>query len=365
MPVFNLPINNVSFGQVSIGLLKEAFFRKQSGPIFPIGKGDLAHDNFKESFQSWLNHCLRQTHTQEDTSGKFSVNKNDTTIRLWHLNPESYNALTNHQRLISFYELDSPTRLEVDISKRQEKLFLTSEYTCEVFRAAGCDNVEYVPLFFDSHNFHTTDKTYNKDDSIAFNIVGKFEKRKHHHKILKSWVRKFGDNKKYRLNCAVYNPHLPQENNNALIASALEGKKYFNVNFLPHMPHNREYNDFLNSADIVIGMSGGEGWGLPEFHSVALGAHAVILNCNGYKSWANKDNATLVEPTDKIPAEDGVFFKSSGNTNQGNIFDFNEDDFISACEESIKKVESNRINTNGQKLQEQFTVSKTFDKLFE
>ena len=51
------------------------------------------------------------------------------------------------------------------------------------------------------------------------------------------------------------------------------------------MPTNTAYNDYLNSGDIIIGMSGGEGWGLPEFHSVALGKYGIILNAHAYKEF--------------------------------------------------------------------------------
>jgi len=46
-------------------------------------------------------------------------------------------------------------------------------------------------------------------------------------------------------------------------------------------------------------MSGGEGWGLPEFQSVALGKHGVILNSSGYQDWANEKNTVMVQPNGK------------------------------------------------------------------
>ena len=48
------------------------------------------------------------------------------------------------------------------------------------------------------------------------------------------------------------------------------------------------YNDFLNSSDIVLGMSGGM-LGLPEFQSAYLGKHAVLLNVSAYKDWAKEN----------------------------------------------------------------------------
>jgi len=131
------------------------------------------------------------------------------------------------------------------------------------------------------------------------------------------------------------------------------------------MQKNSMYNDFLNSSDIVIGMSGGEGWGLPEFQSVALGKYGVILNAHSYKEWANKDNATLVNPSGKIEAYDNLFFHRGAPFNQGNIFDFNEDEFINACELTIEKVKSQKTNKEGVKLQDQFSSEKMTDKILE
>ena len=129
------------------------------------------------------------------------------------------------------------------------------------------------------------------------------------------------------------------------------------------MPQNKVYNDYLNSADIVLGMSGGEGWGLPEFHSVGLGKHAVILNATSYKEWANTDNAVMIEPSGKTEIYDNKFFIKGAPFNQGSIFDFNEDEFIAGCEKAIENYEQNPVNENGLKLQKDFTYEKLADQL--
>ena len=145
----------------------------------------------------------------------------------------------------------------------------------------------------------------------------------------------------------------------------LGGESFFNIQFLDFMSKNTVYNDFLNSGDIVLGLSGGEGWGLPEFHSTAMGKHAVIMNATGYKEWATPENSVLVEPSGKSSCVDGVFFLDGAEYNQGRIFDFDEDTFISACEEAVKRVESNRLNKEGLKLQDKFTYAKTTDKILD
>ena len=347
---FNVPINTVSFGQISTLLLKTFYKRSLVGEdlpelkVFPLnGQVDLSSQSKDDLFELWLQ---KRTEAAVETHSR-----DDNCFKLWHLigSMESY---SREQTLLSFYELDSPTKIEINIAKNNKTLF-SSRYTCDVFKSFGVD-CEYVPLVFDDLNFKRLDKEYFNDGRVTFSLVGKLEKRKGHEKVLRAWSKKFGDNKKYFLNCALYNPFLKPEQNNGFIHQALGGKNYFNINFVNYMGENEVYNDFLNSSDIVIGMSGGEGWGLPEFQSVAIGKHGVIMDAHGYKGWANEKNSVMISPSGKVDSHDGFFFQKGNNHNQGNIFDFNEDDFISGCEEALKKFESNPLNEEGMKLQDEF-----------
>ena len=75
---------------------------------------------------------------------------------------------------------------------------------------------------------------------------------------------------------------------NQIIAQALEGKTYGNINFLPRLGTNSEVNEMLNSIDIDLsGLSGAEGWNLPAFNSTCLGKWSMVLNCTSHKDWAN------------------------------------------------------------------------------
>lgn len=355
----NLPINSVSFGQTSIALLREIKQRGLLPPLFPIGPVDLSSQENEDSLNEWIRFCISKA--SKEHSRKTPI------VKLWHLNG-SLESFSDKQILISFYELDRPTQSEVNAVCNNSKVLFSSRYTCDVFNNAlpsESKKTSYIPLGFDSANFSQSNKKYFADGRITFTLVGKFEKRKHHAKVLAAWAKRFGNDRKCSLQCAIYNTFLKPEHNNALFSQALGGQRYFNINFLGFMSQNKTYNDFLNSGNVVIGMSGGEGWGLPEFHSVAMGKHSVILNCSGYKSWANASNSVLVEPTHKIPVYDGMFFAENADFNQGNIFDFQEDAFINGCEEAIKRVEANRVNEEGLKLQSDFTYAKTVDALLE
>lgn len=363
----HLPINSVSFGQLSTLLLRTIHERETAGnkdidwTVFLIGpQVDLSSQTgLTPEFGAWLQNKLNiapETHSREVP-----------TFKVWHLNG-SIESVSNHQTLLSFYELDNPTKIELNIARNNNVCF-SSKYSNDVFSVFGLKTT-FLPLAFDSFNFKKLDKKFHVDDRIVFNLCGKMERRKHHAKIIRAWMKEFGNNPKYVLQCAIYNPFLgnnPQEcdrNNGEMLRQIFgaEGKP-FNVVPYPHMKENTVYNEFLNSADIIIGMSGGEGWGLPEFHSVAIGKHAVLLNAHAYKTWATDDIVTFVKPTGKITAVDNIFFKAGEPFNQGNIFDWTEQDFIDGCNKAIAKVEISRINKTGLILQEQFSKEKFLDNV--
>lgn len=349
----HLPLNNVSFGQVSTVLLRTLFEREKAGKLdydlylIPIGGVDLSSQTVNQEFVTWIQSKLTKTFE--------SYSRDIPVFKLWHLNG-SLESFGKQQTLFSFYELDGPTKIELNIAKNN-RLCLSSEYSRDVFKMFGVDT-QFLPLPFDSYNFKATGKNYHADDRVVFNICGKMERRKHHAKMIQAWIKKYGGNPKYALQCATYNVFLGQNqqecdhNNNELIRQILGGKeKPFNVTFLPHMKENVVYNDYLNSAHIILGMSGGEGWGLPEFQSIALGKHAVLLNAHAYKTWATSSMATLVNPSGKIPVYDNIFFRQGDPFNQGNIFDWNEEDFLAGCEAAIAKVRANPLNEAGLVLQ--------------
>jgi hypothetical protein len=345
----HLPINSLSLGQVSTLILRTLFEREKNGNLdidlylFTIGNIDLSSQKLGDDFKSWIQSKIVKTLE--------NYSKDIPIFKLWHING-SLESFGNKQSLLSFYELDSPTKIELNIAKNNNLIF-TSQYSCDIFKLYGI-NCHYIPLPFDSYNFTKLNKQFHTDGRIVFNVCGKLEKRKHHVKIIQSWIKAFGNDRRYHLQCAIFNPFLSPEQNQEFIKQIIGGEKPWNVNFFPILKENYIYNDFLNSGDIVIGVSGGEGWGLPEFQSVAIGKHAVILDAHAYKGWANNENSVLLKPSGKIDSTDNIFFKKGEMFNQGNIFDWNEEEFIFSCRQAISRVENNKINTKGLELQNQF-----------
>ncbi len=323
--------------------------------LFPIGGVDLSTQKEDQNFFSWIQNSINSSVREHS--------KNIPVFKLWHLTG-SLESYSNKQVLLSFYEVDSPTSTEINIIKNNEKVLLSSNYAVSIFKSLGLSNVDFIPLAFDSLHFQKTPKKTN--NGIQFGLFGKLEpQRKRHLKTLSLWAKKYGNNPKYVLNCAIFNHFLDPSLQSQIIHQALNGQRYWNINFLNYMPSNESYNDLLNNIDIVLAMSGGEGWGLPEFQSVALGKHCLGLNAHAYKEWMNKDNSVLIQPNGKIPCYDNMFFKQGMEFNQGNIFDWNEDDFLNGLSEVEMRYLNNPVNTEGLKLQEQFTYSKMVDNILD
>jgi hypothetical protein len=344
----------LSFGQCSVAILREIHALGLQPALFPIGNIDLSAQKVSKEFEFWLNTCLGKA---------LSTHKRSTPIiKLWHLNG-SLESFSDRQILLSFYELNNPTKEEINIVRQNDKVFFTANYTLNIFKEVGCNNVEYTPLGFDKHNFNILNKQYHTDGRIVFNLCSKTEVRKNQLKVLSAWAKKYGNNPKYYLKCAIFNPFLDVEHQKQLWAQALNGVKYFNIDFLGFLPTNELYNDYLNSGQIVIGMSSCECWALPEFQSVALGKHAVILNATGHKEWADASNSVLVQPNGRTEIYDGVFFKKGAPFNQGSGFTYDDEDFLKACDEAIERVKKEPFNFEGVKLQSKFSYKDTVEKL--
>ncbi len=332
-----VPFNSVSFGNVSIGISRELAKRGINPNIFPIGQVDLGSQYPDPNFDQWLNININKAVANHKRS--------DSALKLWHLNG-SLSSVSERQTLITFQELDQLTPEEVNVIKNQKKVLFTSKASVELAKDYGLDNVHYLPLGLDTHNVFNLNKTYFNDGRIVFLLIGKFERRKATEKTIRAWLRKYGNNKRYYLLCNTYNPFFNPEQNQALVNNTLQGNKYFNINFHSWLPHNSQVNDVYNACNIVLGTSCAESFNIPLYNCLALKKHAVVLDGHVHRDYCNNSNSVLFKPSGKESAVDGIFFHPANQSkfNIGNIYSWNDDDFISACEEAVKRFESNSVN---------------------
>jgi len=349
----NAPINALSFGNVSVNILRELHKKDVDLVFFPIGDkaGLEAYDKIDLSFVKYL---------QSATNSRYEkINKDIPTLKLWHIFG-SETRYSKNQSLFTFHEVSEVTSIEKNLLNLQDRIFVSSNYTKNIFELNGVENVTYVPLGFDP-DFHITDKIY-LEDKIHFGLLGKFESRKNTARIIKAWLKLFGNNSKYQLSCAITNPFLDKAKFQNELLKTLEGKQYNNLNFVPYMQTNSEVNDFLNSIDIDLGgLSGAEGWNLPSFNATALGKWSVVINATAHKDWATNDNSILIEPSSLKDCYDDIFFNKGQAFNQGQFFNISDEEMENAILKSVSYAK--KPNPEGVKLQKEFTYEKTVETI--
>lgn len=353
--IYKGSLNSLSFGNVSYNLLREMYKSEIRVSIFPIGeKVDLeAFDSIDKDFQSWIQSMINERFN--------SISKDIPTLSQWHISG-SESRISSHQTLFTFHELDQPTEVEKSIVRLQDNCIFSSDYSKNVFKNSGCDNVSCVNIGFDEDFLDLNLK--NDNEPIHFGIMGKFEKRKNTGQIIHQWIKKFGNNYDYQLTCCIDNPFFSNEQMNGIKHQILGGQKFGNVNFLPRLKTNSEVNHFLNSIDIDLsGLSGAEGWNLPAFNATALGKWSVVMDHTSHKDWANSKNCILIQPTQTAEAYDEVFFKKGSTFNQGSINLISDDVMSEAFDKSIKK--ARKINESGLLLKDKFTYKKTLKNILD
>jgi hypothetical protein len=352
---FESPINSLSLGNVAINFLRELRGREIDLSIHPIGEqGDFsAYNKIQQDFKDWVSSAAAQRLTKLD--------KEVPTLKVWHISG-SEKTLGQNQYLYTFYEVDSPTKEEVNIIKMQKHVFFSSSEAAQAFKDKGCSNVSSVPLGFDP-DFEEVEKDFS-EDTIHFGLIGKFERRKNTQALIQLWLKKYGNNPKYQLSCLIANPFMNQEQMQEALNVATLHTHWTNINFLPHLTTNAEVNKFMNNIDIDLsGLSNGEGWNLPAFNCTALGKWSIVSNCSSHKDWATEGNSILVEPIGKQPCYDNFFFKEGNPFNQGQYYKLDGKKIVEAMKKAEKKV--GQFNTEGTKLRDKFTYSKTIDSILD
>lgn len=347
-----LPINSLSIGQVSYGLLNELFERGIEPNIFPIGGNvDLSAFIIKEGFVEWLQNCIRKADS--------SFRSEDTSISLWHIQG-SHKRISNRNILWTFHETDQLTASEQNILSKFDVVLAPSLYTKDVF-SKYLDNVQYCPPFFDELHFFRTDRSYKDENTINFALIGKLEKRKHTIDTMVGWANKYANNPNFKLNACIYNAFIPIEEQNNQVLRAFGGKLPANINILPFQEKNTQLNDLMNKCDVHISCSGAEGWSLPIFNALCLGKQVIAMNAHSHKDFCDNDNSILIDPTGMDNIYDKKFFQEGANFNQGKFFLFSQQDFHSALDKAVERAKER--NVNGEKLKDKFSVSKTVDTL--
>ena len=123
----NAPINGLSFGNVSVNILRELFKKNIDLVFFPIGdKAEMdAYDKIDTDFVKYL---------QSATNNRYSkISKDIPSLKLWHIFG-SETRYSKNQSLFTFHEVSEVTNVEKNLLKLQDNIFVSSNYTKNIFK---------------------------------------------------------------------------------------------------------------------------------------------------------------------------------------------------------------------------------------
>ena len=159
--IVEVPLNSLSFGNVSVNLLREMYKREYDVALFPIGdKAELeAYDKIDKEFVEWIQACANSRFDK--------INKDTPTLKLWHING-ALESFSNDQLLMTFYELNDLTPAERN-ALLNNRVAVTSSYTKEIFESVGLC-ADFVPLGFDKYLVQVVIKKYAKNSSFFIQL---------------------------------------------------------------------------------------------------------------------------------------------------------------------------------------------------
>lgn len=358
-----LPLNQTGLGSVGMGIAVELFHRGLTPNIFIIGNPDFGYANLPEGFPQWFQYCAGKAMA--------SYKKSEPSIKIWHING-SQARLSDNATLYSVHETDTITETEKNILQQYNRILVPSNFTKSVFEAKDLQSVIVCPNFFDGGLFSHVGNVPRKglEDVTIFSVLGKLEKRKWTSKTIGAWIKRFGGDKRYRLNVHCHNPFLMQAHNvdpkhhldahRQIIQQEIGRELSWNISTFGFQTKD-EFNMSLNALDIDLALSGGEGFGLPFLQTRVLGKRGVGLRAHAFPDFCSPENTIWVEPSGKEDSSDGMFFQKGQPYNQGSIFTWDEDAGIAGMEAALEMEEPDP--SVGAALAEKFSVKNTVDCL--
>jgi glycosyltransferase involved in cell wall biosynthesis len=271
-------------------------------------------------------------------------------VKIWHQHDMAQFAGRGKRIGFPFFELDKFTKQEIHSLNSLDSIFVTSQWAKEIILSeTSIKEVGVVRLGVDQNIFSLKPKEH-EDKTIFFNC-GKWEIRKGHDVLVDLFNKAFTKQDNVELWMMCSNPFLSEKENmewqNLYLNSNLGSK----IKIIPRVRTHQEVYNIVEKIDCGIFPSRAEGWNLELLECMACGKQVITTNYSAHTEFCNKDNAYLVDVSDKEIAYDGKWFH--GNSGYwATIGKQEQDSFI----EHMRYVHLNKgVNTSGVSTAKNFT----------
>jgi glycosyltransferase involved in cell wall biosynthesis len=308
------PINTVSYGIVSLNILKE-LSNLLDVSLWPIGQPQVTNQN------DW-------DYVQRACENARSYDPDAPCIRIWHQFDLAQFVGRGKHIGFSIFELDQFNKTEKHHLKSVDHIFVPSDWAKEIVRNDLGEpyalRTNVIPLGVDTSLFKPT-KLVAKENFVFFNC-GKWEVRKGHDFLATAFNKAFSPEDKVELWLMTENPFCSEEEdakwksmykNTAMYAA---GK----IKFIPRVNTHEQVYKIMSQADCGIFPSRAEGWNLEALEMMAIGRPVVITNYSAHTQYCNDKNSFLIPVNQTELAHDDKWFFGQGSWGEIKIKDIIE-----------------------------------------
>lgn len=288
------PINRLSYGYVSVNILKALIQNKIKVNLSPIGPID-CEDYHKEFVDIALN----------------KTSETSPTLIVWHQwDLERFKGKDKNCGF-SFFELDKLTQQDVKSINSMDEMFVSCQWYKRILGRYTLKPIHVAPLGIDTDTFKISEK--RKYDGVTkYLSLGKWEIRKNMHLIPECFLRAFPTKTNYKLIVCCHNPFLSKLENEAW-ERLYKSRLGEHVEFVDRLVSQTEISKLMDECDAGVFISSAEGWDCPLFEMMSKGKICVVSDYSGHTEFCKPQNSLLVDITEEEEAFDGQFFFGNGS----------------------------------------------------
>lgn len=339
------PVNNrTGYGIAACQVGYQLSKKNNDLSIFPIGS-----TTNQSPFRGWIE------------KNHYNVNppsKNSPTVKIWH-EPHLYEHISRPLYGWPIFELDDFSQQAKNSLKWCDYHIVCSKWAKSVLVELGINTEEkvgVVPLGVDTLTFFPVQQ--KEREKYVFLNVSKWEVRKGHDILPRIFNAAFSKDDNVELWMVPHNQFLTEKEVQDWARQYKTTKLADKIKFFGEQPSQNKIAELMNLADCGIFPSRAEGWGLETLEMQACGKPVIVTNYSGHTEYCTKENAYLVDLSEKELAFDGKWFKGEGQW--GKITSREVDTLV----DYMKFCYRNRpANPNGIETAEKFSWSNSANQL--
>ena len=298
----NCPVGGTGYGITSLNIIKELTNLGVDISLFPIGNNVSINS---EQERETINNCLERSNT---------FNYNSPCLKIWHQFDLANKIGNGHYYSFPFFETNKFNDREIHQLNYCDYIFSASHWGKEVLEQNGVTKpIIVTPLGVDRNIFKPTSSIKIEQNKYIFIHIGKYEKRKGHDVLLKSFDLAFEEKDDVELWLFPFGGRVEQKQQEELATILNSTRLKDKIKVYNPVPTQYQLADAIDIADCGVFLSRAEGWNneIPEV--MALNKPIITTNYSAHTEYCTSENSFLVDIDEVEPAYDGVWFFGKGD----------------------------------------------------